>query len=158
MKRFLNARTGTLLSLLVPGYGIVRAWRARGFRSNARVAMTVVSVVLTLVYVCLIPGAARPGAGGIEYVTRRPQAEIYGPELPEDMVSGYRAPLSGNVLSDATEQPVTYVYTNDGDEFYHTSRCKRMYASSSRLTAYEAYYLGLKPCTICNPEVYTPET
>ena len=149
----------TALSILVPPLGIWYAWRRRGLKTPARFALTFAAVALAFVYVTLIPGASTPPRGGVEFIQRKPQAEIYGPELPEDMVAGYQAPSSvENVLSTATDEPVTYVYTNDGEETFHTTNCKRRYATSARLTPYEAYYLNLTPCEICNPPTYTPTT
>ena len=36
-------------------------------------------------------------------------------------------------------------------ECYHLYDCKFAYASSRRLTVYEAHYLGYTPCGLCNP-------
>ena len=48
-----------------------------------------------------------------------------------------------------------YVYASEGQERYHLYKCEFAYASAKRLTLYEAYYLGYKPCGICNPPSYT---
>ncbi|MBE5808764.1 MAG: hypothetical protein E7317_10560 [Clostridiales bacterium] len=144
--------------VLMPPLGIWLAWKKSRFSAASCVALTAAAVVLMCAYVAVIPGTTATPKGGVEFVRRKPQAEIYGPELPEDMVAGYQAPGSvENVLSSATEEPEIHVYINDDDIYFHTANCKRRYGTSSEITPYVAYYLGYLPCEICDPPTYAPE-
>ncbi|MBQ8088441.1 MAG: hypothetical protein IJ074_07625 [Clostridia bacterium] len=145
-----------LATLIVPPVGLLLIWRS-AWDSRSRTALTCLSVALTALYVALIPIQSHQLEGGVELIGRKPQAEVYGPELPEAMVDSYIAPASNSVISTATVSPVEYVYAQDGEAEYHTSLCKKRYATSARMTPYEAYFLGLQPCPICHPSVYAPQ-
>ena len=104
----------------------------------------------------LIPSADSRVSGGIELVGRERDVEVYGPALPTAMVTGYTATSTDSVFSAAEEDETEYVYAAKEAKCYHRSTCKFAYASSQKLTPYEAYYLGYKPCGRCNPPTYTP--
>ena len=105
----------------------------------------------------LIPSADNAVRGNIELVGSEKQAGVYGPSLPTAMVTGAERENASSVLVgvDAVVEP-HYVYAAKGAECYHESDCKFAYASSQKITVYEAYYLGYKPCGRCNPPTYTP--
>lgn len=128
----------------------------RGSGKKTLVLLALSCVLLTGVLLCPSPYNAR--RGGIELYGDDPEAEVYGPQLPETIVGGYTAPsIQSVVLPEETEGEgdTLYVYASEGQERYHLYKCKFAYASAKRLTLYEAYYLGYKPCGICNPPSYT---
>ena len=89
-------------------------------------------------------------------------AEVFGPALPADYdpASYYVKTADDTLLAGSTEDDTVYVYASatEGSTYYHTSTCKYAYASSKRMTLYEAYMLGYTtPCKLCNPPVYNPD-
>ena len=97
--------------------------------------------------------------GGIVGQTNdvKPEAEVYGPPLPTVYVRGYTNESTGSILTDeAQEDELHYVYASKDQKRYHEYECKFAYASSQRMTVYEAYYKGYTPCGLCNPPAYTP--
>ena len=83
---------------------------------------------------------------------------VYGPALPALIVQGYTRENTGSIIVDQVANDVHYVYAADGAECYHEYKCKFAFASSQRLTVYEAYYLGFRPCGRCKPPIYDPVT
>ena len=138
-----NRRLSDLITLLLlavlPPVGVVLLWR-RNWRTSTKAAVP----------------ADRRGSGGIELGGRERDVEVYGPALPTAMVTGYTASSTDSVFSAAQEDETEYVYAAKEAQCYHRSTCKFAYASSQKLTPYEAYYLGYKPCGRCNPPAYTP--
>lgn len=120
--------------------------------------MTGAAVAVLALAAALLPSADGRVTGGVELVGAKPAAEVYGPELPTAMVTGYTASATGSVLAPADDSDVEYVYAASTGSCYHTYECKFAYASSQKLTVYEAYFLGYKPCGRCKPPVYTPES
>ena len=96
--------------------------------------------------------------GGVQLVTNRPEVEVYGPDLPSFIVPGYTSEQTSSIIVPAVENDVHYVYAADGAKCYHEYKCKFAYASSQRLTPYEAYYLGFTPCNRCEPPIFDPIT
>lgn len=135
--------------------GVTYMWRhACTWRRGVKFAVTG-AMVCVLAALFMLP-AAPTHQGGITLVGARPEAEIYGPELPAKIVSGYVKPATGSVLVEVEgETDIHYVYAADGAECYHEYKCKFAFASSQRLTVYEAYFLGFKPCGLCNPPSYS---
>ncbi len=142
--------------------------RAKGRKSarkrrNGRRAYVWFALAATALVAVLVCPSPYPGKrGGIELHGDDPTAEIYGPELPQTVVGGYTVPVVQSVvLSDvddsAENDPESYVYASSDQKRYHSYTCKYAYASSQKLTLYEAYYLGYEPCGVCNPPVYTGE-
>ena len=67
-------------------------------------------------------------------------------------------PINRELLGAVLETDYEVFYAADGAECYHEYKCKFAFASSQRLTTYEAYYLGFKPCNRCKPPIYDPTT
>ena len=63
---------------------------------------------------------------------------------------------TGSIIVEKPNSDVHYVYAADGARCYHEYECKFAFASSQRMTVYEAYHLGFEPCGRCKPPVYTP--
>lgn len=134
--------------------GVTMMWKhGCSWRRSTKCAVTAVMVAV-LCAVFLMP-AAPEAKGGIRLVGAKPEAEVYGPELPVSIVPGYSKQATSSVLAEVVESDVHYVYAADGAECYHEYECKFAYASSQRLTVYEAYFLGFEPCGRCDPPRYT---
>lgn len=150
----------TLLALILffP-VGISRMWKARcKWPAALKYAVSAAFVAGVAVFVSVTMLPVQPVRGGIELCGSEAEVEIYGPELPEDFVEGYTTvSTDSGVLQtgNAAEEDTTiYVYAAEDAKCYHTWKCKFAYASSKRITPYEAHFLGYKPCNICNPPVY----
>lgn len=148
----------TALWLLIPPVGLMMMWRPScrwhvGVKAGVSALMAAI-----LVAVLVIPTSAPPAAGGVELVADRPEVEVYGPDLPNFIVPGYTNDQTDSIIAPAAESDVHYVYAADGARCYHEYKCKFAFASSQRLTAYEAYYLGFEPCNRCKPPIYDPIT
>ena len=154
-----NRRLSDLITLLLlavlPPVGVVLLWH-RNWRTSTKAALTAAAAAVLTAAVLLIPSADSRVSGGIELVGRERDVEVYGPALPTAMVTGYTATSTDSVFSAAEEDETEYVYAAKEAKCYHRSTCKFAYASSQKLTPYEAYYLGYKPCGRCNPPTYTP--
>ncbi len=148
----------TALWLLVPPVGLTMMWRP-GCRWPVAVKSAIsVLMAAALAAVFIIPAPDAPETGGVELVTSRPEVEIYGPDLPSFIVKGYTNDQTESIIVPAVENDVHYVYAADGAKCYHEYKCKFAFASSQRLTVYEAYYLGFSPCGRCKPPLYDPAT
>ena len=159
-KRKFDWRTPLMLLVFFPA-GITRMWRS-GCRWPKAVKYAVsgfyMAAALTAATAMVLSN--QPAKGGVELCGAENAVEIYGPELPEGFVAGYTK-TTGNsgVMSEVVEEDnTTYVYAAEDAKCYHTWKCKFAYASSKRITPYEAYYLGYKPCGLCHPPVYDPVT
>lgn len=154
-----NLSLGDLVTLLLlvalPPVGVVLVWR-RGWRTQTKAALTAVAAAVLTVAVLLLPSADSRVSGGVELVGRERTVEVYGPALPTAMVTGYTSSSTDSVFADTQEEEIEYVYAAKEAKCYHRSTCKFAYASSQKLTPYEAYYLGYTPCGRCNPPTYTP--
>lgn len=149
-----NRKTLIWLCLFFP-VGVTQMWKhACTWKRSTKVAVTGAMVCL-LALVFWAP-TAPTRQGGITLVGARPEAEIYGPELPEKIVSGYVRQATESVLTEVPESNIHYVYAAEGAKCYHEYECKFAYASSQRLTVYEAYFLGFESCGRCNPPSYVP--
>ena len=155
-RRFRNLPAAVFV-VLFPPLGIFLTWRS-SWSGLVKCCMTGVAVAVLLLGVSLLPSADNRVNGGIELVGSDRAVDVYGPELPTAMVTGYTVNSTGSVLAPIEESEVEYVYAASGAECYHTYECKFAYASSLKLTVYEAHFLGYKPCGRCNPPVYSPET
>lgn len=143
--------------VLFPPLGIFLTWRS-SWSGLVKCCMTGAAVAVLLLGVSMLPSADNRVNGGIELVGSDRAVDVYGPELPTAMVTGYTVTSTGSVLAPIEESEVEYVYAASGAECYHTYECKFAYASSLKLTLYEAHFLGYKPCGRCNPPAYSPET
>ena len=149
-----NESLKTALWLLVPPVGLSRMWRRSCTWHPAVKACVSVAMAAVLVAVLIAPTATAPKGGGVQLVTNRPEVEVYGPDLPSFIVPGYTSEQTDSIIVPAVENDVHYVYAADGAKCYHEYECKFAFASSQRLTVYEAYFLGFKPCNRCNPPKY----
>ena len=153
-----NENLKTALWLLVPPVGLSRMWRHSCTWHPAVKACISVAMAAVLVAVLIAPTATPPKGGGVQLVTNRPEVEVYGPDLPSFIVPGYTSEQTDSIIVPAVENDVHYVYAADGAKCYHEYKCKFAYASSQRLTVFEAYYLGFAPCNRCKPPIYDPTT
>lgn len=144
-----------IASVLVPPLGIYLVWRAR-WSASARYCLTGLAVACFALMVALLPSADSRVNGGIELVGRKPEAEIYGPDLPTATVSGYVAPVSQSVFIQEEDDDTNYVYAVPDATCYHLSGCPYAFASAQKMTTYEAYFLGYQICSKCNPPAYVP--
>lgn len=142
-----------IASILLPPVGIFMVWRTR-WSNNARYCLTGLAVASMVLIVALLPSPDARVNGGIELIGREKKAEIYGPDLPTAMVTGYIAPVDESVFVQEEDEKEIYVYAVPGEEYYHLSGCKYAYATAQKMTLYEAYFLEYKPCTQCNPPAY----
>lgn len=154
-RNWLRNLPAALFVVFFPPLGIFLTWRST-WSGVIKCCMTGAAVAVMAVAVALLPSADGRVAGGVELVGVKPEAEIYGPELPTAMVTGYTVASNESVLAPSVENDVKYVYAASSGKCYHEYECKFAYASSQKLTVYEAYFLGYKPCGRCNPPVYTP--
>ena len=136
--------------------GLALMWRRSCTWHKAVKAGITALMAAILVAVFVIPTPNRDVSGGVELVSGSPEVEVYGPELPSFIVPGYVNEQTESIIVPAVESSVHYVYAADGAECYHEYNCKFAFASSQRLTVYEAYHLGFRPCGRCNPPVYIP--
>jgi len=153
-----NENLKTALWLLVPPIGLSRMWRRSCTWHPAVKACVSVAMAAVLVAVLIAPTAKPTAGGGVQLVTNRPEVEVYGPDLPSFIVPGYTSEQTSSIIVPAVENDVHYVYAADGAKCYHEYKCKFAYASSQRLTVFEAYYLGFAPCNRCKPPLYDPVT
>lgn len=153
-----NARRimSVIFSILLPPVGIFMVWRAR-WSNNARYCLTGLAVASMVLILALLPSPDARVNGGVEMVGRR-KAEIYGPDLPTAMVTGYIAPVGESVFASDEDDGTVYVMAVPGDDFYHLPDCKKAYATAQKMTLYETYYLEYAPCALCKPPVYQKGT
>ena len=148
-----------VLCVVLPVVGLPLLWLVSRWKAVVKAPMTLVATASLALMVTLIPMNDNRPVGGVTFVGAKPRVEIYGPEMPETMVTGYTAPLEASereVLASTTETPETYVYATESEGIYHTANCVRRYATSIQMTPYEAYYYGYQPCPKCNPATYEP--
>lgn len=138
--------------------GLALVWRPRcTWPKGVKIAVTaLMAAVVAAVF--LFPTPDRVTEGGVELVSDSPNVEVYGPELPAFIVPGYVNEQTDSIIVPPVESSQHYVYAADGAECYHEYNCKFAFASSQRLTVYEAYYLGFRPCGRCKPPIYDPAT
>lgn len=138
------------------GQGRNGAKKRRGGKRTL-VWLALASAALIGVLVC--PSPYNNQRGGVELYGDDPEVEVYGPQLPENIVGGYTEPSIQSVVlpEDSGDGDSTlYVYASEGQSNYHVYTCRYAYASAKKLTLYEAYYLGYKPGKCCNAPEYTP--
>lgn len=154
-KRRMDGRmiASIIASVLLPPLGAYLVWNARWRKQEKYCLSALAAVCFVLIAGALFwPDASNEG--GIEYVARKPEVEVYGPELPVANVSGYIAPVSQSVLAVDENEDVTYVYATATGQCYHLSGCKYAYESAQKLTTYEAHFMGYAVCPECNPPAY----
>ena len=147
------------LWLWCPPVGLAMMWRrACTWPRGVKAGITALMAAALVAVFALPTPRIDATAGGVELVSSNPEVEVYGPELPNFIVPGYTNEQTDSILVTAEQSDVHYVYAADGADCYHEYRCKFAYASSQRLTVYEAYYLGFRPCGRCKPPIYDPVT
>jgi len=144
-----------IASVLVPPLGIYLVWRAH-WSSSVRYCLTGLAVLCFALMVVLLPSADSRVNGGVELIGRKPEAVIYGPDLPTATVTGYVAPVSQSVFVQENDEEITYVYATSEGTCYHLAGCDYAFASAQKMTTYEAYFLGYQICQKCNPPAYVP--
>lgn len=162
MKRPARTDAGKWLLLCFP-YGLYLMWR-----KNCRwpvVFKSLVSLAFAALAVTIIawPSPDRKTGTTVTLVGAEPSAEVFGPELPQDYdASGYLVQSGDDsVIAAASTDETVYVYASstEGSTYYHLPDCKYAFASSQRMTLYEAYVLGYTtPCSLCNPPIYDAAT
>ena len=147
----------TALWLWCPPVGLTKMWRSTcTWRRGVKIGITVaMAAILLAIFIIPTPQTAKYETG-VQMVASKPEVEVYGPALPALIVPGYTKESNGSIIVDEVASDVHYVYAADGADCYHEYECKFAFASSQRLTVYEAYHLGFKPCGRCNPPVYIP--
>lgn len=147
----------TALWLWCPPVGLTKMWRSTCTWPRAvKIGITAfMAAILAAIFIVPTPQTAKFETG-IQMVADKPEVEVYGPALPALIVTGYTRDHTGSIIVDEVENNVHYVYAADDADCYHEYECKFAFASSQRLTVYEAYHLGFKPCGRCNPPVYIP--
>lgn len=135
--------------------GLPLMWNPRcTWHKGVKIGVTAAWALVLIAVLALPTPASRRTAGGVQLVSSNPEVEVYGPDLPTFIVPGYTNDQTESVLAPDNTQEIHYVYAADGAKCYHEYDCKFAYASSQRLTVYEAYYLGYTPCGRCNPPAY----
>lgn len=143
--------------ILLPPVGIYMVWHTR-WSNSVRYGLTGLALVCMGLMVAMLPSPDARVNGGVEIIGRRKEATIYGPDLPDSMISGYVAPVEESVFVQEDEEETVYVYATPGEKNYHLSSCRKVYATAQKMTLYETHYLGYSPCNICNPPVYEDGT
>ena len=149
-----NRRVLSLIWLLPVGIPLM--WQPScTWRKGVKIGVTAAAAALVLALLVVpFPNSNRDISGGVQLVNNVSEVEVYGPDLPTYIVPGYVDDSAESIIVDAVENTVHYVYAADGAKCYHEYECKFAFASSQRLTVYEAYYLGFQPCPRCNPPKY----
>ena len=142
-------------SVLLPPLGLWMIWNAR-WTKRQKCCLSGFAMICFALIVGVLAWPGESHEGGIEYVARKPEVAVYGPEFPEADISGYIAPVGQSVIANDEEEGVTYVYATATGECYHLSDCKYAYESAQKLTPYAAHFMGYTACTICNPPAYVP--
>ena len=149
-----NRKSLIWLVLFAP-VGLTMMWKRKcSWKTVSKWAVTalVFAVALSVIFVPMPKETRNPG---IYLIGAEPEAAVYGPALPTTMVEGFvDEAVTSYLATDEDEADVHYVYAADGARCYHEYECKFAYASSQRLTVYEAYFLGYEPCGKCNPPLY----
>lgn len=144
-------------------YGLYLMWQ-RGCRWNVALKTAVSVVCACMVAAILIaPSPERADGTKIKMVEAEVNASIFGPDMPEgyDMSEYVVAEGGLDLIAPEVVDNTIYVYVSasEGSTYYHTKMCQYAYASSPKVSLYEAYVLGyVTPCGICHPPLYDPET
>ena len=151
-----DARTRLWLVLCYP-VGLTRMWRSRcSWKLGTKYLISSIALVV-LAAVLLAPAPQSVHKGSVELYGEEPEVEVYGPVLPQNyvMASAGSAAQSVIVRNEDVVDDTVYVYASKGGKGYHLKSCDYYYASQQKLTVYEAYFMGYRPCSACNPPAYT---
>ena len=151
-----NARTRLWLILCYP-LGLTHMWRSRcSWKLGTKYAISSIALVV-LAAVILAPAPKNVHRGSIELYGEDPEVEVYGPVLPENYVTRSTGGTAQSVIvrNEDIVDDTFYVYASRNGKGYHLKSCEYYYDGSQKLTVYEAYYMGYKACSSCNPPIYT---
>ena len=151
-----NARTRLWLVLCYP-LGLTRMWRSRcSWKLSTKYLISSIALVV-LAAVLLAPAPQNVRRGSIELYGEDPEVEVYGPVLPQNYVMTASSAASQSVIvrNEDIVDDTFYVYASKNGKGYHLKTCEYYYDGSQKLTVYEAYYMGYRACSSCNPPVYT---
>lgn len=157
-----TGRSDTLKWLLICfPYGLYLMWKRSCQWNLAVKGLVTLAIAALIVGVALIPEPAPKLKTSVTLVEAEPNAEIFGPDAPAGYdPSQYTVAEGGQDLIAVVEEDDTvyvYVSASEGSTYYHMSDCKYAFASSPRVTLYEAYIMGYnRPCGLCNPPLYEP--
>lgn len=138
--------------------GLIKMWsnQCRWRRSTKMAVSIVVAAALIMVVLPQTRPPEQPD-GGVEMIMAKPNAQVYGPELTEDMpdISVYNPHGSESksvyvVEPTPTPVPVT-VYVNDGGKYYHTKDCRYVKTGTPQVTLTAALDAGYTACSECKP-------
>ena len=153
--RRLNVRkvVSIVVSVMLPlaGFWMIKDGQWTKRQKNCLHALSVICFVM-LVAVVFWPTQSKEG--GITYVERKPNVEVYGPELPGASVATYIAPASRPLFAPERDEGVTYVYAAISGPYYHLNGCGQAGRETNMLTPYAAHYMGYQVCPYCNPPAY----
>lgn len=158
MRRRPDRRVRKWLLLCFP-YGLYLMWSRRCRWHSAVKCLITAAFACAVCAILIFPAPKQPGGTRVTLVGRVPEAEVFGPEQPAgyDVASYLPADEDTDLLAEAVEDNTIYVYASatEGSTYYHTSICEFAYASSRRMTLYEAHMLGYNtPCAKCSPPLY----
>lgn len=144
-------------------YGLSLMWSRRCRWHVAVKSLITAAFALAVLAIVFIPSPERQHGTQIQLVGIEPNAQVFGPEMPAGYdVSDYIVAEGGQdlIVPEIVDDTVyVYVSATEGSTYYHDRMCQYAYASSPKVTLYEAYTLGYRtPCGICNPPIYDPNT
>ena len=151
-----NARTRLWLILCYP-VGLTRMWRGRcTWKLGTKYLISSIALVV-LAAVMLAPAPQNVHRGSIELYGEEPEVEVYGPVLPQSYVARTTNSAAQSVIvrNEDIVDDTFYVYASRNGKGYHLKSCEYYYDGSQKLTVYEAYFMGYRACSTCNPPVYT---
>lgn len=140
-------------------YGLFLMWRRRCRWHPVIKGFVTAAAMCAVAAIIMAPAPSRTMGTKITLVGDKPGAEIFGPEAPEGYNPSAYIPRDEqtDLFAGTVEEESVYVYASatEGSTYYHSYTCEYAYASSRRMTLYEAYMLGYTtPCGKCNPPVY----
>lgn len=144
-------------------YGLYLMWqKSCRWNNGLKTAVTVLCAAVVMAII-LAPAPEQTSGTRISMVEQEPNAKLFGPDMPEgyDMSEYVVAEGGINLIAPEVVDNTIYVYASasDNSTYYHTSMCQYAYASSPRVSLYEAYTLGyVTPCGICHPPLYDAQT
>ena len=144
-------------------YGLYLMWQPR-CRWNIAVKSAVSVLCACLVLgILFAPVPERADGTRTNIIDTEPNARLFGPDMPEgyDMHEYVVAEGGLDLIAPEYVDDTVYVYVSaeEGSTYYHTKMCKYAYATSPRVSLYEAHTLGyVTPCGICNPPLYDAAT
>lgn len=142
-------------------YGLALMWRRDCRWHKAVKALITAAFAAVVLAIVIAPSPERQHGTEITLVGVEPNAKIFGPEMPAGYdISDYVVAEGGqDLLVPEIIDDTVYVYLSatEGSTYYHDAMCQYAYASSPKVSLYEAYTLGYRtPCGICNPMIYDP--